>query len=76
MMKLEPVVRLSGNRLAIAYPGSGGVKVIQIQEDKGLGELFDLTPAQLQSMADATWSPDGMTEDDALAIVLTWMSNR
>lgn len=75
MAKLEPVVRLSGNRLAIAYPDDKGVKVVQIQADTSPKELFDLTPTQLQQMADAQWLPETISTDDGFAIVLTWMSN-
>lgn len=74
MTKLEPVVRLSGDRLAIAYPGEQGVKVVRIAEDGNPQELFPLTPAQLQQMADAVWLPEGISFDEGLAIVLTWMS--
>jgi hypothetical protein len=72
MPRLEPVVRLSGNRLAIAYPGERGVKVVQIQPDNSPQELFDLTPVQLKQMADAAWLPEGISFDEGLAIVLTW----
>jgi len=74
MAKLDPVVRLSGNRLAIIYPGDAGAKVVQVQADGNPQELFALSPAQLQQMADAAWLPEGITFDEGLAIVLTWMN--
>ena len=74
MATLEPVVRLSGNRLAIAYPDGSGVKIVQIQADQSPKELLDLTPTQLQQMADAQWLPETISIDDSLAIVITWMS--
>ena len=73
MAKLEPVVRLSGDRLAIAYPGERGVKVVRIA-DGNPQELFSLTLAQLQQMADAVWLPEGISFDEGLAIILTWIS--
>ena len=76
MKKLETVLRLCDNRLAIVYHGDVGVKVVKIQADKSPKELLHLTPSDLQRIADAEFLPEGITFEEGLAIVLTWMSNK